>query len=87
MLPADKTAQLRELCDQVRHRHVVYGDWGFGVRLGHGTGVTALFSGPPGTGKTVAAQVVAGDGLPASVQDRSVGSGQQIHRRDREEPG
>jgi AAA+ superfamily predicted ATPase len=72
VLPADKTAQLRELCDQVRHRHVVYGDWGYGDRLGHGVGVTALFCGPPGTGKTVAAQVIAADaGLPLYKIDLS----------------
>ena len=65
VLPEDKIAQLREICDQIRHRHVVYGQWGFGDRLGHGIGITALFSGPPGTGKTVAAQVIAADvGLP-----------------------
>jgi AAA+ superfamily predicted ATPase len=61
VLPEAKIAQLREICQQIRHRHVVYGDWGYSQRLGHGTGVTVLFSGEPGTGKTVAAQVIAGD--------------------------
>ncbi|MGE5697835.1 MAG: ATP-binding protein [Candidatus Sericytochromatia bacterium] len=60
VLPVDNTAQLQELCDQIRHRHVVYGQWGYGDRLGRG-GVTALFCGQPGTGKTVAAQVIAGE--------------------------
>jgi ATP-dependent 26S proteasome regulatory subunit len=65
VLPDDKIAQLREICDQIRHRHVVYGRWGFGDRLGHGIGISALFSGSPGTGKTVAAQVIAAEvGLP-----------------------
>ena len=61
VLPEDKRAQLREICEQIRHRHVVYGEWGFGHRLGHGTGVTVLFSGPPGTGKTIAAQIIAAE--------------------------
>jgi hypothetical protein len=72
VLPEDKIAQLQEICEQIRHRHVVYGDWGYGQRLGHGTGVTVLFSGQSGTGKTVAAQVVAGDtGLPLYKIDLS----------------
>jgi SpoVK/Ycf46/Vps4 family AAA+-type ATPase len=37
----------------------VYDDWGFGARHGHASGVTVLFSGPPGTGKTMAAGVIA----------------------------
>lgn len=61
VLPADKEAQLRELCSQVRHRHLVYERWGFGRKLTRGRGISALFSGPPGTGKTMAAEVIAGD--------------------------
>jgi SpoVK/Ycf46/Vps4 family AAA+-type ATPase len=60
VLPDDKTAALHEICDQIRFRHVVYDQWGYHRRLGHAKGVTVLFSGPPGTGKTVAAQVLAG---------------------------
>ena len=60
VLPADGKRQLRELCRRVEHRRRVLEDWGFGARLALGSGVAALFSGPSGTGKTMAAQVVAG---------------------------
>jgi hypothetical protein len=43
----------------VRHRHQVLHEWGFLGRLPLGHGLTALFTGPPGTGKTMAAQVMA----------------------------
>jgi hypothetical protein len=65
ILPADVTAQLRAFEDQVRLRWTVYEDWGFS-RLTHlGQGISALFGGPSGTGKTMAAQVMAKSlGLP-----------------------
>ena len=59
VLPFDKREQLRDLCSQVAHRHRVFGDWGFGRKLAHGRGISALFSGPSGTGKTMAAEVIA----------------------------
>jgi ATPase family associated with various cellular activities (AAA) len=61
ILPADSTRQLRELCVTVRHRDRVLEQWGFGRRLSGGKGVTALFAGTSGTGKTMAAEVVARD--------------------------
>ncbi|MGW2826962.1 ATP-binding protein [Streptomyces sp. NPDC001443] len=59
VLPADRVTRLRDICDQVRHRQRVLHDWGFGERLGQGSGLSVLFSGPPGTGKTMAAEVLA----------------------------
>jgi AAA+ superfamily predicted ATPase len=61
ILPADKLAQLQEICSHARHRQRVFGDWGFDRKLSHGKGLSALFSGPPGTGKTMAAEVIARD--------------------------
>jgi hypothetical protein len=59
VLPDDARLQLRELCARVEQRATVMEEWGFGARLSRGKGVNALFSGPPGTGKTMAAEVVA----------------------------
>jgi SpoVK/Ycf46/Vps4 family AAA+-type ATPase len=60
VLPADVTAQLHELCLRVAERDRVMGDWGFDRIMAQGRGITALFGGPPGTGKTMAAEVIAG---------------------------
>ena len=59
VLPHDTVAQLREMCQQVVYRRRVLEEWGFGRRLSHGKGVTALFAGPSGTGKTTAADIIA----------------------------
>jgi len=61
VLPEDKLAHLRAICDQVRHHYTVFGTWGFGKKLSHGKGLSALFTGPSGTGKTMAAEVLAHD--------------------------
>ena len=58
VLPADQLQHLRELCDRVRHRQTVLDVWGFARKLPLGKGVAALFAGPPGTGKTMGAQVI-----------------------------
>jgi vesicle-fusing ATPase len=50
---------LQELVRHVRHRTQVYERWGFGARTTRGLGVTALFAGESGTGKTLAAEVLA----------------------------
>jgi AAA+ superfamily predicted ATPase len=61
VLPPDSLAQLKEICLQVKHRQVVYQEWGFDRKLSLGKGVAALFSGSSGTGKTMAAQVIANE--------------------------
>jgi ATP-dependent 26S proteasome regulatory subunit len=59
ILPRDQMRQLREICSHVRHHHTVYGNWGFGRKLSLGKGLNVLFAGPSGTGKTMAAEVIA----------------------------
>lgn len=53
--------QLREIQAQVAHRSRVYDGWGFGAKLSRGRGISALFAGPSGTGKTMAAEILAND--------------------------
>jgi SpoVK/Ycf46/Vps4 family AAA+-type ATPase len=59
VLPVDPMAMLHEIRDQFEHRHQVLDGWGFGAKLSRGKGLSALFSGPPGTGKTMAAEGLA----------------------------
>jgi hypothetical protein len=59
ILPPEEATQLRELSERHRGRDVVYGRWQFSPAPS--TGVVALFAGPSGTGKTLAAEVVAGE--------------------------
>jgi len=61
VLPPDRTELLHAMVDQVRARCIVHDDWGFAERSSRGLGSTALFAGEPGTGKTMAAEVVAAD--------------------------
>ena len=61
ILPAQQSRTLRQLVSQVRHRMQVYVDWGFAVKASRGLGVSALFSGESGTGKTLAAEVLANE--------------------------
>jgi hypothetical protein len=61
VLPDDELALLRQVATQVGQRARVYEQWGFGVRLARGRGISALFTGPPGTGKTMAAEVIAAE--------------------------
>lgn len=61
VLGDDEEALLRSISAQVRHRLTVLEDWGFADRLNRGMGVAALFAGESGTGKTMAAEVLARD--------------------------
>ena len=60
VLPEGPLSQLREIHDQMRHRATVLEDWGFDERLSLGKGLIVLFAGPSGTGKTMAADILAG---------------------------
>ncbi|MFT7621149.1 MAG: hypothetical protein ACI9WU_000310, partial [Myxococcota bacterium] len=61
VLPAEGSARLDELVAFARHRKKVFEEWGFGALLPYGRGLSALFHGPPGTGKTMVAGIVAGE--------------------------
>ena len=59
VLPRDTLDQVNALVARARHAHVVYDDWGMRRALPRGQGAAALFSGPPGTGKTMVAGLIA----------------------------
>jgi hypothetical protein len=59
VLPMTTIEQMRSICGRVVHRHCVLDDWGFEAKLSMGKGVTVLFAGPSGVGKTMAAEVIA----------------------------
>ena len=57
--PAATTALISEIIEFARHRREVFEDWGFGKRV-HG-GLKVLFAGPPGTGKSMSAEIIAAE--------------------------
>lgn len=59
VLPEAQRQILREIIMHVRHRHMVYETWGFAAKGARGLGIGALFAGASGTGKTMAAEVLA----------------------------
>ena len=61
VLPETQLQTLRQLVSQSRHRMTVYEAWGFAAKSRRGLGMSALFSGPSGTGKTLAAEVLANE--------------------------
>jgi hypothetical protein len=61
VLPELEKQALRQLAAQVRHRMQVHETWGFAAKGRRGLGLSALFTGESGTGKTLAAEVLARD--------------------------
>ena len=61
VLPDQQKQVLRALAAQLRQRGKVYDDWGFGAKTARGQGLSALFYGPSGTGKTMASEVLANE--------------------------
>ncbi|HEU0036426.1 MAG TPA: ATP-binding protein [Kofleriaceae bacterium] len=61
ILPSDILDSLTELIARIRHRRTVFDAWGFDRVLSTARGVTALFSGGPGTGKTLVASAIANE--------------------------
>jgi AAA+ superfamily predicted ATPase len=58
-LPPETLDSIHELIARARHRRIVLEGWGFGELVTSSRGLTALFSGPPGTGKTMVAGAIA----------------------------
>lgn len=61
VLPEEQLAILKQVAMQRRQRSKVYDTWGFAEKSTRGLGLTVLFHGPSGTGKTMAAEVLAND--------------------------
>jgi hypothetical protein len=61
VLPGAQKQLLREVVMHVRQRVTVYEAWGFAAMSSRGLGISALFTGPSGTGKTMAAEVLANE--------------------------
>lgn len=59
VLPIPQKQTLREMVAHVRQRATVYEKWGFAAKCSRGLGISALFSGASGTGKTMAAEALA----------------------------
>ena len=61
VLPSAQLEQLAAICSQAKHSSIVYGAWRFDRKLSLGRGLNAMFTGQPGTGKTMAAEVIAAE--------------------------
>ncbi|HSE19070.1 MAG TPA: ATP-binding protein [Pyrinomonadaceae bacterium] len=59
VLPDAELSLLQQIAGQVGHRHMVYEEWGFAAKRTRGLSINALFAGESGTGKTMAAEVIA----------------------------
>jgi hypothetical protein len=60
-LPGTDKRLLRQIVEQVKARLTVYDEWGFRSRMNRGLGISVLFAGESGTGKTMAAEVIANE--------------------------
>ena len=61
VMPPEQKRLLQHACSHIKFRHRVYSDWGFEKKIAYGRGLSILFAGAPGTGKTMCAQVIANE--------------------------
>lgn len=61
VLPQEQKKALERACNQIKYKHIVYDKWNLRNTVLYGTGLSMLFTGPPGTGKTMAAQVISNE--------------------------
>ncbi|MGV0107117.1 AAA family ATPase [Nostoc sp. DSM 114167] len=59
VLHSNQITQLQDICKEAEYRNLVHQKWGFADKLSLGKGLNVLFSGSSGTGKTMAAEVIA----------------------------
>ena len=59
VLPESQKRLMQQACGHIRHKVQVYSRWGFASKVQYGRGLSILFAGAPGTGKTMCAQVIA----------------------------
>jgi hypothetical protein len=59
VLPEPTLVRLMEMISFARYQQQVLDEWGFGRKMPYGRALTALFHGPPGTGKTMVASLIA----------------------------
>lgn len=61
VMPLEQKRLLQHACSHIKFRHKVYSQWGFAKKVAYGRGLSILFAGVPGTGKTMCAQVIANE--------------------------
>lgn len=59
VLPAPQKQLMQQACGHIKYQHQVFSGWGFDKKISYGRGLSILFAGAPGTGKTMCAQVMA----------------------------
>lgn len=61
VMPQEQKKLLQHAVSHIRYQHQVYTQWGFDKKIVYGRGLSILFAGAPGTGKTMCAQVIANE--------------------------